>query len=306
MIVGFIGDTDSTVAEEAKKYCSSATLLCSSRDLTNSDIVYYTSIGDLPNLSSLVEIIHCTDIVYYCPPPKWSNEETKEHTELVLEYAELIGKSVHGFSAHKEVNTKHIELGIEDHRKTIGPQLWIVGCSIAHGIGVSASQRFGEIIKNKLELETSWLTRPGSSITWASDQIIRSDISSGDLVCWGLTSLLRTEYFDGENLIQILPSTYLQNKKIRSLVPIDRIEDSHHIYQCFRAVEQARNHCKKVGARLLIVPVSYSDLIPLISCLDDVKISVRPFAQYIDYGTDHEHPGPLQHNMFAKLFLNMV
>ena len=305
MIVGFIGDTDTSVAEEAKKYCSSATLLCTTKDL--SDCVYYTSIGDLPDLKSLIDIVSKTDVIYYCPPAKWSNKETKEHTELVLEYAVLIGKQVKGFvNTEADSQSNRFSLDLADTRKTHNPQLWIVGCSIAHGVGVDPVERFGESLKNNLGLETSWLTKPGSSISWASDQIIRSDIASGDLVCWGLTSSLRTEYFDGENLIQVLPSTYLQNKKIRSLVPIERIEDDNHLYQCFRAVEQARNHCKKVGARLLIIPVIHSALIPLISHLDNVRISVRKSAQYIDYGADNEHPGPLQHSMFAKLFLNMV
>lgn len=307
MIVGFIGDTDSSLAEEAKKYCTSAVFI--DQQISPLPPTFYTSVGDTINFKSFLDIIESADVLYYCPPKEWSSEATKEHTEIALEYALCIGKRVLGYEVETDLDTKVLlpsALQITDVRKSIAPQLWIVGCSIAHGIGVLPHQRFGELIQTNLKLEISWLTKPGSSVTWASDQIVRSSISTGDIVCWAITSPNRTEYYDGNDLIQILPSMYDKNKKLQSMVPIDELDGSNIDYQCAIAIERAKNHCAKVGAKLAILPVFNDYQNPLISALLGNKISKRKHTLYVDYGSDDQHPGPLQHKVFAKTFLSLL
>jgi hypothetical protein len=43
-------------------------------------------------------------------------------------------------------------LNLADSRKTNSYQLWVAGCSFAHGIGIQRDQRFGQLLAEKLNL----------------------------------------------------------------------------------------------------------------------------------------------------------
>ena len=91
------------------------------------------------------------------------------------------------FDWHTKIN-KNLFTQLQKYRQTDDKTLWITGCSITHGIGVSKEQRYADLLEKKLGLPTVLLTQSGSSIAWQTDQLLQSDIRAGDLVVWGLTS----------------------------------------------------------------------------------------------------------------------
>ena len=101
-------------------------------------------------------------------------------------------------------------LTVVDQRKTAGQQIWIVGCSYAHGNCLEyINQRYGQLVAEYYHLPVSFLTKPGSSIDWACDQILRADINPGDIVIWGITSVNRCSWVDDNHELITMGLGYL-------------------------------------------------------------------------------------------------
>lgn len=188
----FIGDIDESVCLIAKSQDSSAYHLHHSnyQKFISSDLdkntAVYTSLGDLPkNLEIIYNILSLADKIVYCPPATWSDnkkvnfsdpgDSTQGLTKILLN---LLPKHIQILNLISDVFDPN---PLVDTRKTDSNQIWVAGCSISHGMGVNHNERYGELIATKLNLPCSFLTRPGSAIDWATDQILRSDIREGDL-----------------------------------------------------------------------------------------------------------------------------
>ena len=201
----FIGDTDESVRICAQEYHSSAQLLNHSNYKEfivlslDQDSVVYTSLGDLPKDLNIVYNILClADQIVYCPPTQWSDNRllnftdpgtcTNGLTEILLL---LLPKSIQIVNLNPEIPDP---MPLTDTRKCKETQLWIAGCSISHGVGVDLTERYGHLLSTELNMPCSFLTRPGSAIDWAADQLLRSDIRKNDLVVWGITNPERITY----------------------------------------------------------------------------------------------------------------
>jgi hypothetical protein len=301
----FVGDNNDNLAETAQKINPRAWLIDHNNYknflLTeyNKDITVYTSFSDLPKITStsatFFEILNKVDNIFYCPPTRWSDHSdnfvwnnTQTITEYFLYQISLIKKNVQGLTLDHYCNY----LALTELRKTEKKQLWVAGCSIAHGVGVDNNKKFGELISNKLDLEVSYLTKGGSSIEWATDQILRSDIRKNDIVIWGLTQEVR--------------APMAVNGKVSWETDPDILLNETSLYRAVTGVHQVVNFCKKISARLLLLPIICSEHLQLqIHRLNEYhQLLYR--TQFLDLGTDNLHPGPVQHQEWADICVKLL
>jgi hypothetical protein len=190
-------------------------------------------------------------------------------------------------------------------------QLWCVGCSITHGVGISADERYGVVIADHLKLPVSFLTASGSSIEWAADQICRSDIRSGDIVVWGLTSHYRLSYYELNSLKHIHSGMYRINPSLKDTVPPARLDSDDNFYHQLTDVFKVINFCNKVGVTLILANL-LDDLIPkyITNHPGFIQLNAKPNCDpeimFKDLGTDKVHPGPKMHRYYADKILKKL
>jgi hypothetical protein len=304
-ITVFVGDNNSELATTARKTDPSAFLI-EHRNYkkflsTNyaTDITVYTAFSDLPKITPndavLFEILKKADVVFYCPPAKWSDHSdefgwnsNQAITEYFLYHAKLINNNVHGLDLTGYQNSDY--LALTESRKTATKQLWVAGGSLPHGAGVSADERFGALISKKLDLAVSHLTKPGCSIEWAKDQILRSDIRTDDTVVWQLTPETR--------------APKVINKKVVAEKNPDILLDETSLYRAVTSVHQVVNFCKKISAQLVIIPGGCSEHLQLLIHNLDEYYQFPYQTQSLDKGTDNIHAGPVQHRVWAEIICN--
>lgn len=194
-------------------------------------------------------------------------------------------------------------LSLADLRKTDNPQIWIAGCSISHGIGVTNEQRFGQLVANELNLEASFLTQPGSSIEWAADQILRSDIRRKDIVVWGLTHLNRFPVILDYKVENVGPWNLDEHRsKFRT---VEGFNEENMIYKALTRTAEVVNFCNKVKARLVLgglVPAEHKELYYVSNSPHYVTLP----DTFVDHGSDKLHPGPKQHREYADIIINKL
>lgn len=296
----FVGDIYDTLAKTAQKMDPKAWLIDHNNYknflLTeyNKDLTVYTSFSDLPKITStssvFFEILKKADNIFYCPPAKWSDHSEKfiwNNNQTITEYflyqIARLKNNVQGLTLdHYSNYLAHIKL-----RKTEKRQLWVAGCSIAHGVGVDNHEKFGMLISNKLNLAVSHLTLGGSSIEWATDQILRSDIRKNDIVIWGLTQEVRAPMaLNGQIVPEKNPNILLHETSL---------------YRAVTGIHQVVNFCRKISARLIILPFICSEQLQLrIHKLHEYH-QLPYCTQFLDLGTDNLHPGPAQHQEWADI-----
>jgi hypothetical protein len=197
----------------------------------------------------------------------------------------LIKNNVRGLDLTHYQNSNYLNL--IDHRQTEETQIWVAGCSIAHGVGVTDHEKFGTLISNKLDLPVSHITKGASSIEWAKDQILRSDVRKNDIVIWGLTQEVR--------------SPKATNEKIGAEKNPDILLDETSLYRAVTSVHQVVNFCKKISARLILLPIICSERLQLLIHELDEYYQLPYQLDFADLGTDQVHPGPIQHQIWADI-----
>lgn len=305
----FFGDNDVGLSQVATSADPTAFLLTAENyiDYVNGldFTTAYTGLADLPkNISLVVKILDLADTITYCPPKVWSGDGIQEYTEFLLLMFKKFKNNVINLNINNQNFSKYVSLA--DTRQDSKQQLWVAGCSISHGVGIASENRYGELLSKKLNLPVSYLTKTGSSIEWAADQILRSDVRENDIVVWGLTSEYRFPYWNNtaDKVAHLSPAVIESGTNL----PIDRFvakqlicNDNHLQYQALIHIFQVINFCKKTNAKLLILGLLTSHLSVLF--LDNIKEFFPYFNtssfDYIDYGDDALHPGIKQHQAYA-------
>jgi len=310
----FVGDIDDSVRNRAVEYDSSAFLIDSSNvdHVMKSgmvDLVAYTSFADLPKITEtrnvFFELLDLATEIYYVRPARWSDHKDEfDHwsnqriTEYFLSKIDQKKKNIHGLELSSWKNNQYLSLA--DQRCGDVRQLWVSGCSIAHGAGVESQEKFGSLLAEKLNLPASFLTKGGSGIPWAADQILRSDMRSGDIFVWGITSEYRFCVWDKE-LHHYNPHSFhaSQNRSIGTNL-------ENMIYRAVTSIHQVINFCQKSNVRLILLPIIPSETIRLL--FRDCPDWYDPGYQigFVDYGTDKIHPGPKQHSLWADFCYDII
>jgi len=203
---------------------------------------------------------------------------------------------------------------LEQDRTGEDPLLWTVGCSITYGTGVDPQERWGTRLADQLNLQEVSLSKSGTSISWAADQILRSDIQAGDTVVWGLTNVSRVEISENWTTKSVPISQYTKLSTDYQYWNLDYFESQTQVMTSLRSILQVINFCKKIQAQLYIVNLmdiawlgvmlssfkNYIDLTQGLSVIGDEII------QFVDLGSDGNHPGPEQHRQYAEKIFNFI
>ena len=183
----FVGDVCESLSRAALKHDPTAFLIDHSNyknflaSTITKDITVYTALGDLPkNLEIFYNIAMLATEIVYAPPAKWTDSIAVDPTDPTVCVQGLTEIMLLLISEHCTVTNLDLCYfnptinPLADLRKTENTQLWFAGCSFTYGVGVDSSQRYGQLVANHFNLPCSFLSKPGSSIAWAADQILRS------------------------------------------------------------------------------------------------------------------------------------
>jgi hypothetical protein len=310
-IILFVGDVGEYLANAAHQQDILAKLITTQNCKNIRPGTYYTSIGDLITSSNFETVLKQSDVIIYTPPVVWNNDKDKIQTEYWLSI-------IRAFEYKKIVNADNVKfslldkfLNLADERKSDGPQIWMAGCSITHGSGVDNSQRYGQLIADQLQKPVSFLSATGSSISWASDQLLRSDIRKDDIVVWGLTSIYRMPWFEDNLNVRHIGSWCFDTDIVQPPVPVNQLWEQNRAYDAITKIHQVVNFCNKLGVKLYLAGIlvdirRYSlDLDNFIPFYSGIKENEH--NQFLDIGTDPEHhPGPLTHRWYADKILEKL
>jgi hypothetical protein len=310
----FVGDVREYLADVAKKHDPLATSINSLNCQNLKSGTYYASIADLDNFG---QVLQQANTIVYSPPAKWSDER---NAASMMQYWSERYLSVFCCDATKTVvnfnilfpTNKTKMLSIADTRKSKESQIWIAGCSISHGVGVADHERYGELISKELNLPVTFLTAGGSSIRWASDQILRSDILPGDTIFWGITSPNRLSYWDEltSTIRYSVPSNFDTHTFLKSLVNKKYIASDHMIYESIVSIHNVINFCKTNNITLVLATLLEGMEIYLKEFVNNFVPLAGIFGRnehntFLDLGTDNKHPGPKSHQFIKEQMLKI-
>lgn len=306
MITIYLGDITDYLRQQAVMSDSDAQLITEGNYKNLESGTYFTSLGDLTNLAMLGNVLQQADRIVYSPPPdKWSDSlfgksQMQTWTEDYLNIFRFRCK-VENYTNVREPEFDQI-LTLADTRKTDSSQLWIAGCSISKGDGVDTRTRYGQLLADRLNTSASFLTRSGSSIAWAADQILRSDIRPGDLVIWGITSHTRLTKFE-MNEIRCFNLTYKVSRPLPSSI-VEYLVSDQVLYHSVISVHQVINFCTKINAKLILANLQDQSVINYIQDFPNLIMLNGIWGRdssdiFIDIGSDLAHPGIKTHAFYA-------
>jgi hypothetical protein len=305
MITILVGDVSEYLATHALALDADAKLISQNNFNNITPGTYYTALGDFADIKSFTIALSVADTLVYCPPDIWSDSVMKKWTEFYLQFfsSRIL---VHGLDKIKKNQNIQSMLHLVDSRKTNQAQLWVAGCSCTIGVGVTDDQRYGQLISNRLNMPVSFLAESGSSIPWAADQILRSDIRTGDIVIWGLTQSERFPFYHNHKVEHISAADY---PKFSKIMPLDRIDDDNQYYSVLTSIHQVLNFCNKLNVKLVLAGIMvHYDFISYLSELPNFiqfcHAQTVKNNSYLDYGTDQRHPGPKTHAWYAAEILH--
>ena len=312
MIVIYVGDITDRSRTQAQNYDPAAHSITQTNSKNLEPGVYYLSLGDLNGIPEFISVLSQADKIVYVGEDRWSDTKNnfsymKHWTEFYLCY--FYSKKIVSLPKFDLTRTM---LELADKRVTQHSQLWVSGCSISHGVGVENYQRYGQLIADHLDLPVSFLTAGGSSIEWAADQILRSDIRPKDKVVWGITSDARVPYYTNNKLIHVHPDFYKNNPKFNSVLNISALDEPNMIYKATTKIHQVINFCKKINAELYLGGFLVSSIFApyLVELPNYIQFYGMPHVDldkmFLDYGTDDLHPGPITHQWYADNFLTKI
>lgn len=314
MITIVVGDVTEYLQSKAHQIDKSAQLLTYCSGQTLEPGTYYTSLGDFPGYRTFIDVLDQADVIVYEPPVQWSDQDRKQFsymkhwTEQCLFYFHS-RKPVVGYSIEEVDNLIEI-LKLEDTRKSDDSQLWVVGGSNTKGVGVREDQRYGQIIADHMGLPVTFLARVQASIEWTADQILRSDIRTGDTVVWGLTPVTRFPFYDGSSVLHVSLSHYTQNPKFVDLVDIDQLSNLNTLlYRPITSINQVQNFCQKLGVNLIIAGLDPKcEYLPYVAKFKNYihlsdRFGLETHDEFIDFGWDNVHAGVKTHKWYADQIL---
>lgn len=318
-----VGTADQYLANLACTYSADAVLITESNwNKLASDMpeVGYTGIEEFSDKSLLLNILLLSDKIIYYP----DNTTAKFNLSFPLECSRgLLENILLLVNQHVPVtNLKNQLMGttqinadtttfleLADQRKTKNPQIWGAGCSFTYGTGVELHQRYINLVGKMSNYDISCLATSGASISWTADQILRSDIKKNDIVIWGLTNKERVTWYHQNTVHNITITAYTHYKWLEQIIPKKLlIDEKNSLYQSMVHIHQVINFCNKIDAKLLLVGL-------LTQPTEFLYLHNLPnFYQYfnnngidnVDFGTDNNHPGPLQHQLYADAIIKQL
>lgn len=311
----YVGPTNNSLSIYAKERHPNAVLITKDINLDNVKNGY-VSLGDFDDIYNFKITIEKFDIIEFVDSG-WSAEDYQERTtvlEHLYQYKLLDTKKIIGL----DLSDDDILPKLVDIRTSNNSQLWVVGCSITEGVGVSKDQRWGHLLSKQLTMPVSYLALSGTSVSWAVDQIIRSDIRKDDIVCWLLTGVNRHHMYYDNHWHQLTGTEWPDNPELKMLINKNILVSDHAVAHACSQIEHAVRYLRSVGCKFILstAPLNIiehrmrlykylSNNVPEFTLSSDNNGIEGP-KSYIDLGSDSEHPGPKQHKLYADLFLKSI
>lgn len=313
----YVGPTNNSLSIYAKERHSNAVLI--TKDIIE-DLDHvkngYVSLGDFDDIYNFKLILENFDIIEFVNLG-WSAEDYQERTSVLAHLYQcklLSDKKIVGLdSDHKCILPK-----LADTRTSDNSQLWVVGCSITEGVGISKDQRWGHLLSKQLNMPVSYLALSSTSISWAVDQIIRSDIRKDDIVCWLLTGVNRHHMYYNDHWHQLTGTEWPDDPELKMLINKNILVSEHAVAHACSQIDHAVRYLRLIGCKFILslVPLNInehqmilykylSNNVPEFTLLIN-SAGLEVSDSYIDLGSDNDHPGPKQHKLYADLFLKSI
>lgn len=283
--------------------------------------IFYTSLKDFNfEIELIFKICLFFDNIIYRPPPKWKESTinfinssdariNRYWTECLLLSLSTV-KDIKGLENIFDLGTFYPVVT----RQTDLPNLWIAGCSFSSAIGVEKNERWGQIVAEQLNMPVNFLAEGGSGNSYQVNKILSSDIRKDDIVIMQVTTPERSTIIYQEKLHHITAGSYESlHPDIVKYYPPDRLDEPISYVTQIEDFKRLKNICKKIGAKLMVwsqhtMPgVLLSQLISQDYYFHFINAKYTPSTKFmLDIGTDNEHPGPLQHQAYAKFVLEKL
>lgn len=310
-----VGDVTDDLRNYALSQDQSAYLIDSNNVTDTHTGTVFVSIGDLKTLGQFYQILSCASKITYCPPGTWTDKKNSSIKYSMAWLSEHYIRTVSNVFSIEVINLPKLPVDLKspiDVRKTDQPQLWCVGCSTTFGIGVEIEQRWPNLLAKEINLEMSLLATSGASNPWMADQILRSDIQSGDIVVLGVGTYGRQTIVKGQTIINFVAGNFRTNPELIEDITPYQLDSDTKLYESLGALYQVQNFCNKVDAKLILIGIHAN--IELSAVLSKEKNFVMLQGTHgtnfqdgwIDIGNDNQHPGPKMHQLYTKLIVNKL
>ena len=280
--------------------------------------IFYTSLSDFKTKFELLyEVCLLVDNIIYNPPKKWkehnfndssSNSYIRSWTECFLISLSTI-RNVDGLENIFNIGNFYPVVT----RQTESPNLWIAGCSFSSAVGIEKEERWGQIVAEQLNMPVNFLAEPGAGNSYQIDKILSSDIRKDDIVIMQVTAPERNTIIYQEKLLHVNVRVYEFLPGLVETYTPDRLDEPINYIKQIQDFEKLKNICKKIGVKLMLWSMH---LMPhlLLSHLTKqdhyfhfTNAGHTPSTKLmLDYGTDNHHPGPLQHQAYARFVLEKL
>lgn len=356
MKVFVIGDTSEDLAYWTIKHYPGATLFIND----NKSEFQYGSIGDA-DLDTIIQTLLLADKIIFYDHKVWSDNNIRTQTIYLLYQLATVYKKIVTNLNHLEVFNDKNELGfynpntsfpkaynnifsytsanfigIQDIRQIDSAQVWIAGCSYAHGVLLKQKEKYAQIVADHFNLPISWLSKPASSIEFAADQILRADIKQNDIVIWGITGINRMLWYDENceahgvtiNTVDVILSDISRSERKDIL---SALSSTTRAGVAIKNVCQVETYLKKIGAHLILISHPELSLSVHYKILDRYLSSTKNYLNvyenskqhddslvtraradvnrdhlYIDTVEDQRHPGPFQNKKWAQKIITEI
>lgn len=307
MKILIIGNLSTDLSDWATKEFSNSQLLTDQNFevLLDTDVVF-TTVADISS-KNLVKAFSLADRIIFHNSTNWDSPELKEYTMNLLASS---GRFIENF-----VGDCCGFLPVPAPRASDNMQLWIVGCSFAHGWRLRQDQVYGAILSSRLGITSSFLTLNGSSIDWAADQILRSNLKASDVIVWGVTGVGRFMHtLDGTTPVPINPASLNSSNPFFGSIRSPRfaqqsILSPDRLMWAIKYVYQVQNICELVGCNLVVIP-HYT--LSLAEHRDVLSYYLRDLPGYlelsdpVDFQEDQKHPGVQTQNVWAEEIASFI
>jgi hypothetical protein len=304
-----VGDIHSTLAEFARSLDPNAYLV-TDKDLERSHTgTIYTSLGDFKHTKDFFNLlIGANRIILHPPETIWSDGCSNHDRYSLAWHTDHFCKAAsrqHSIPL-KTPYTDIVDLDRPASRLDHTPHVWIAGCSTTYGSGVDPHEVYWHDIVSHLNMPHVVLAKPGTSISWSADQILRADIRQGDMIIWGITNSFRFYWYRSHGSIAVNPAYYDMHSEFASEVPESVLVNDHWAYESIIASQRVKNMCDKLQVQLLLVGI-HADIDFSAQWADHSSFlmihgtnGLDRDCSFLDYGTDNLHPGPLTHKMYSS------
>lgn len=184
------------------------------------------------------------------------------------------------------------------------PALWVFGCSHSHGVGLRLNEkRFGEIVASSTNLPLMLISKPGSSLSWSTRNLMAANIKPNDIVIWQLTTPHRVSQHNGTDTTEIM----LAQSSNRCLVEV--FDDNQVFFNHINLLNFGTRYLRSMGVKFIMISI----LPKLEKFFYDYLIEYSKYPEYcyttdccIDLGIDQIHSGPLSHKALAQRLLDHI